>query len=118
MAFEISSVPEIVPDEEQAKIWGRVKKYFEEVLNGVEESSQGGKEDDEESAALQAVLDAIESNDYDPAFQYLEKEIARLKTRITQISVSEIGREVTAPQLETRIGELEELKDSLLLSEK
>lgn len=111
MSFE-NPVSSADQDHERAEVLKKVKKYFEEVLGGTEEGFQGGMEEEKEGAAVMAVLDAMDQEDYAPAFQHLEDEISRLKKRLTEVHESQI------PKIEIAINDLEKLKDSLLLSEK
>lgn len=106
MPFENPNQSEVL-DEEKAQILKKVQRYLEESLEGLEEVGV-----DEGQAELQQILEAFEQEDYAPAFEYLENEIAQLKKRVTEVHDSDV------PKIEVYMSDLEKLKDSLLLSEK
>ncbi len=101
------------PDLERENILKKVKDYFSEAMEANENSPS-----QKEMTRLAAVIDDMHRDDYNSAYEYLEEEIERLNGRITEVGKTEVGRMETIPKCETAIRKLEELRDSLHLSEK
>lgn len=117
MPFETFNTPEIVPDNEQARVWANVKGHFETILDGEEESPMGGDEDT--AIRIHEILDAIEENDWSKAYEYLEREIDQLEQRYEMVRENETAKKIGTPELiRQEIARLEDLKNSLLLEEK
>lgn len=114
MSFESFNTPEITPDEEQAVVWKKVEDYFEKIFGEVEQSPAYDSESLEE---IHQVLNAIERQDYSKAFEYFDKTIEGIRSRIPLYEENEIGREITIPAIRQEIEDLEKLRDSLLLEE-
>lgn len=116
MAFETINTPEIIPDNEQAQVWAKVKEYFEAVLQGEEESTVW---DEESRMRLHEVLDAIDDSDWSKAYEYLEREIDQLEKKYAMFREDDLAEKVETPELlQEEIAALEDLKNSLLLEEK
>lgn len=117
MSFESFPVPEdIVPDEEQKRVWAEVKQYFTEALEAEEENPLS---DDDAQTRLQVVLEAIEEQDWSQAYMFLEREIDRLQLQYDLARGNEVAEKAGTPELILgEIEKLKELKDSLILEEK
>lgn len=116
MPFETFNTPEIVPDNEQAQVWAKVKDHFESVLEGEEESQY---RDEEAAIMVREALDAIEENDWSKAYEYLEREIDQLEKRYEMVKENETAKKIGTPEfIREEIVALESLKDSLILEEK
>lgn len=104
-------------DSERGAILQKAKEYFKQSLEGLEESSPG-EQAQEEIVALNAILDAMDQDDFGPAYRYLEEELEKLKKRIVEVSGNEIRRKDTVLLVESEISRVQKLLDSLQLKEK
>ncbi|MFZ2187618.1 MAG: hypothetical protein WAV46_03295 [Candidatus Moraniibacteriota bacterium] len=109
-------IPKIVPDQEQAQVWAKVKGYFESVLEGEEESPLW---EEETLVGLHDVLNAIDESDWSKAYEYFEREIGQLEARYEMVRENDLAKKIGTPELlKGEIARLEDLKSSLLLEEK
>lgn len=97
-------------DRDRESIMEGVQAYFESVLEEGEDAS-GGEENAERA---QVVLEAIEDEDYEPAFEYLSKEIAELEKERDRIERHDAtAKAFMSRALDQQIEDLEKLREDL-----
>jgi len=109
-------VAEIVPDQEQARVWEKVKEHFERAL---EDEKKSPIYDGEALERLDEVLAAIDERDWSQAYAYFERAIAQLKEEYEMMSEKSYAEEAkTLEHIKEEIEILEDLQASLELEEK
>lgn len=97
-------------DRDRESIVESARAYFESVLEGAEDVSGG----EEKAERAQVVLEAMEDEEYEPAFEYLSKEIAELEKERDRIERNDVtAKTFMSRALDQQIEDLEKLQEDL-----